>query len=242
MPGFPARELAVHCARVVDQKGGEAVVVLQLPASAHSFDYAVLVSASSDRLTNALVEEVWHFCKRHGVQRMPVEGESGWMLIDCFDVVVHALSADKRAFYQLDTLWPLAKKVLWEKEAKALPDPDKTARTGAGVEVDEVESPEAEAEAETEDDAEEPAPAPKKRAVRTKKAAAEKPAAATKTAGKAVKKTVKAAAKPAVKSVVKLKSKPKSTLKAEPKVEPAVKSAARRKPARRAKPQDAGDL
>ena len=77
MPGFPARELAVHCARVVDQKGGEAVVVLQLPASAHSFDYAVLVSASSDRLTNALVEEVWHFCKRHGVQRMPVEGESG---------------------------------------------------------------------------------------------------------------------------------------------------------------------
>ena len=241
MPGFPARELAVHCARVVDQKGGEAVVVLQLPASAHSFDYAVLVSASSDRLTNALVEEVWHFCKRHGVQRMPVEGESGWMLIDCFDVVVHALSADKREFYQLDTLWPLAKKVLWEKEAKTLPDPDKTARTGnaAGAETDEVESPEAET-ADDADNAEEPAP--KKRAVRTKKAAAEKPAAATKTARQAVKKTVKAAAKPAVKSAVKPKSTSKAEPKVEPRVEPAVKSAARRKPARRAKPQDAGDL
>lgn len=157
MPGFPARELAVHCARVVDQKGGEEVVVLQLPASAHSFDYAVLVSASSDRLTNALVEEVWHFCKRHGVQRMPVEGESGWMLIDCFDVVVHALSVEKREFYQLDTLWPLAKKVQWEKEAKALPDPDK--QKVAAVE-DDVE-------------ADEPKPAAKKKAPARKKKAVE---------------------------------------------------------------------
>ena len=122
---FSARELAVHCARIVDEKGGNDVVVMQLPATAHSFDFAVLVTAGSDRLTNALVEEIWHFCKRHQVPRMPVEGESGWMLIDCYDVVVHALSEEKRAFYQLDTLWNLAKPINWAKEAKALGDPDK---------------------------------------------------------------------------------------------------------------------
>jgi ribosome-associated protein len=144
---FSARELALLCARVVDQKGGEDVLVLQLPATAHSFDYAVLVTAGSDRLTNALVEECWHFCKRHQVPRMPVEGESGWMLIDCYDVVVHALSQEKREFYQLDTLWPLAKKVDWAKEVKALPDPDKAPAPVV----------------------EEAAPAPKKRAVRGKK-------------------------------------------------------------------------
>ena len=180
MPGFTARELALHCARVVDQKGGVEIVVLQQPTTAHSFDFAVLVSASSDRLTNALVEEVWHFCKRHGVQRMPVEGDTGWMLIDCFDVVVHALSEEKRAFYQLDTLWPLAKKVPWEKELKTLPDPDKT--PPPVVEAEDV-------------------PAPKKRVTRKKPAIEAEPAPAKK--------------------------------------KPAAKKA---KPARRAKPQDAGDL
>jgi ribosome-associated protein len=185
MPSFTARELALNCARVVDQKGGAQVVVLQQPSSAHSFDYAVLVSASSDRLTNALVEEVWHFCKRHGVQRMPVEGDTGWMLIDCFDVVVHALSEEKRAFYQLDTLWPLAKKVAWEKEVKTLPDPDKVQVQVQTEPVVAVADP----------------PAPKKRVSRKKPAIEAEPAAPKK----------KAVAKKA-------------------------------KPARRAKPQDAGEL
>ena len=101
------------------------VRLLQLPAGHASFDYVVLVSAGSDRLTNALVEEVWHFCKRHNVPRLPVEGESGWMLIDCYDVIVHAQSEEKRAYYELDTLWPLAREIAWEKEAKKLGDPDK---------------------------------------------------------------------------------------------------------------------
>lgn len=176
---FPSRELAVHCARLVDQKGGEDVVVLQLPATAHSFDFAVLVTAGSDRLTNALVEEVWHFCKRHQVPRMPVEGESGWMLIDCYDVVVHALSTEKREYYQLDTLWSLARKVDWAKEAKALPDPDKAPaaeaapakpkRTSRAKKIEEAEEEEAEAEVE--------APKPKKAGAKAK--AATKPKKAT---------------------------------------------------------------
>lgn len=122
---FSSRELAVHCARLVDEKGGEGVRVLQMPAAGTEFAFAVLVTANSDRLTNALVEEIWHFCKRHGVDRMPVEGESGWMLIDCYEVIVHALSTDKREFYDLDTLWPMAREVQWAKEAKVLGDPDK---------------------------------------------------------------------------------------------------------------------
>ena len=174
---FPSRELAIHCARLVDQKGGEDVLVLQLPATAHSFDFAVLVTAGSDRLTNALVEEVWHFCKRHQVPRMPVEGESGWMLIDCYDVVVHALSTEKREYYQLDTLWSLAKKLDWAKEAKALPDPDKApveeaepAKPKRTSRAKKIEAAEEEAEVEVE------APKPKKAA---KAKAATKPKKAT---------------------------------------------------------------
>lgn len=189
---FPSRELAVHCARLVDQKGGEDVVVLQLPATAHSFDFAVLVTAGSDRLTNALVEEVWHFCKRHQVPRMPVEGESGWMLIDCYDVVVHALSTEKREYYQLDTLWSLARKVDWAKEAKALPDPDKApaaeaepAKPKRSSRAKKIETAEEEAEVEVETPKPKKAGAKAKAAIKPKKAttaklSTAKPAAAKK--------------------------------------------------------------
>ena len=226
---FSARELAVHCARVVDEKGGNDVVVMQLPATAHSFDFAVLVTAGSDRLTNALVEEIWHFCKRHQVPRMPVEGESGWMLIDCYDVVVHALSEEKRAFYQLDTLWTLAKPINWAKEAKALGDPDKP---DYGTRAAVAKRAKAQDEA-VESVAEE---APAKPAKRVAKAAANaKPAAKPKPAVKPKAKAVSADADDEA------PAKPKRAKKV---VEPAPASTPapkKRKPAIRAKRQQ-GDV
>jgi ribosome-associated protein len=126
---FTSRQLALHAARLASDKGASDILVLQLPEIAGTpFDYVVLATATSDRQTNAVVEEIYHFCKRHDVSRMPVEGESGWMLIDCFDVVVHALSSEQRAHYDLDHLWPMAKAVTkWEAESKTIPDPDRPA-------------------------------------------------------------------------------------------------------------------
>jgi ribosome-associated protein len=199
---------------------------MQLPATAHSFDFAVLVTAGSDRLTNALVEEVWHFCKRHQVPRMPVEGESGWMLIDCYDVVVHALSEEKRAFYQLDTLWTLAKPINWAKEAKSLGDPDKPdygTRAAAAKRASEVEADESEEEAET----------TAKPAKRAKKATA-KPTAKAKPAV-----TSKAKAKTVVEDAAdEAPAKPK---RAKPAIEPAPAAPKKRKLAIRAKRQQ-GDV
>jgi ribosome-associated protein len=125
---FTARQLALHAARLASAKGGEGLRVLHLPeSSATVFDYAVLVTGRSDRQATTIVEEIFHFCKRHQVPRMPVEGEGGWMLIDCYDVVVHALSAEMRERYDLDRLWPTAREVDWERELKELDDPDRPA-------------------------------------------------------------------------------------------------------------------
>ncbi len=124
MSSFSARELALHLARLLDGKGQD-IMVLQQPIGAQSFDFVVLATASSERLAYHLVEEAWHFCKRHDIARHPIEGETGWMLIDCYDVVVHALSPEAREKYQLEDLWKLARKVDWQKEITTLADPDK---------------------------------------------------------------------------------------------------------------------
>jgi len=223
---FTPRQLALHAARLASDKGADDIVVLQLPAIAGTpFEYVVLATARSDRQTNAVVEELYHFCKRHNVARMPVEGESGWMLIDCFDVVLHALTSDMRTRYDLDHLWPLAKSVTkWEAESKALPDPERPAP------VEPVEAPAAKktpkrrraaARApESESDALVEAgvlppnfdqPKPKRKRAVPKRPAAQKGPAAKRASPTAASKPVakrKVAAKPAAKPAAKSAAKP----------------------------------
>jgi len=208
---FTPRQLALHAARLASDKGGDAIRILQLPAaSGQPFDFAVLATARSDRQTNAIVEEIYHFCKRHGVARMPVEGESGWMLIDCYDVVVHALTEEVRQHYELDTLWPLARDLhQWEKEAKELGDPDKPVSKPKRTSTKKVA---AATEPAVDEDVEKPAPkrkpkklaevkaeavaAPKKRAKATAKPAASEPESAAPRSAKSRAKVAAEEAKP----------------------------------------------
>ena len=210
---FTPRQLALHAARLASDKGGDAIRILQLPAaSGQPFDFAVLATARSDRQTNAIVEEIYHFCKRHGVARMPVEGESGWMLIDCYDVVVHAMTEEVRQHYQIDTLWPLARDLhQWEKEAKELVDPDKPVSKPKRAPAKKVV--EVEAEAEAEEDVVPPAPKRK-----TKKLAEIKVEAEA-----APKRKPKAVVAPVVEAEVEPAPK-RRRAKVEPEPEPEVKS------------------
>lgn len=119
------RELALHAARLILGKGGEDVVVLELPDEHRSlYDYVVIGNGRSDRQAHTLVNEAYHFCKRHKVPHFPVEGESGWYVVDCHDVVVHSFVEDQREHYQLEALWPGCTQVDFETELEALPDPD----------------------------------------------------------------------------------------------------------------------
>ena len=70
-------------------------------------DYFVLVSAASERQLGALAEEVERQLKDAARRPVRREGskESGWVLIDYGDVVVHVFSEDQRSHYGLDRLW-----------------------------------------------------------------------------------------------------------------------------------------
>ncbi|MBA3707538.1 MAG: ribosome silencing factor [Planctomycetes bacterium] len=131
MSTYTPRELALHAARLCLDKGALELRVMALPPGTALFDYVVLSSARSDRQTHAIVDEVHKFCKRHKLGHHPVEGESGWMLVDCLDVVVHCLSVEQRARYQIDSLWKAARDVDYEAELKKLPNPDQVLTGGS---------------------------------------------------------------------------------------------------------------
>ena len=73
-------------------------------------DYFVLCSGDSERQIRAILDEVAHTLKREGIRPHHLEGtvDSGWLLLDFGDVIVHIFSPFEREYYQLDELWSQA--------------------------------------------------------------------------------------------------------------------------------------
>jgi ribosome-associated protein len=121
MPRLTPREIALHAARLLSDKGGMDIRVMAMPPGSALMDYVVLASARSDRQANAMAEAVHRFAKDARIGHRAVEGETGWMLVDCLDVVVHVLSEEMRARYALDSLWKSARELVLDIELSKLP-------------------------------------------------------------------------------------------------------------------------
>jgi ribosome-associated protein len=69
--------------------------------------YFVICSGESARQLRAICDEIEHSLKKDGVRVINREGtsDSGWMLYDYGDVVVHVFAPAERDFYQFDELW-----------------------------------------------------------------------------------------------------------------------------------------
>jgi ribosome-associated protein len=127
MSSLSARHLAIHLGRALDDKGAEDLSILEL-LDGQIADFVIITTGRSDRQVHAIADEAEQFCKRHKISHHPREGDSGWTLLDCGDVVVHALTEELRQFYRLERLWPTAKRMDWQTEAATLP----RLKSGAG--------------------------------------------------------------------------------------------------------------
>ncbi len=82
--------------------------MLDIHAQVVFADYFVIVSGESEPQLRALMQAVQLEAKKEG-GRLPkgVEGTpaDGWVLVDFGDVVVHIFNSEKRAYYDLESLW-----------------------------------------------------------------------------------------------------------------------------------------
>jgi ribosome-associated protein len=76
--------------------------------------YFVICSTESARQTNAVAEEVIHLLKQENEYPLHKEGEadSGWVIVDYGDVVLHIFSPEERDLYRLEEVWKEAKTIL----------------------------------------------------------------------------------------------------------------------------------
>lgn len=77
-------------------------------------DYFVICSGETDRQIKAIRDEVGHALKKEGILPHHYEGtiDSGWLLLDFGDVIVHIFAPSEREYYQLDKLWSQANLVV----------------------------------------------------------------------------------------------------------------------------------
>lgn len=78
-------------------------------------DYFILCNGENERQLRALARAIAEDAKeKAGVSPRGMEGdpETGWMLIDFGDVIIHLFSPDKRDYYSLEELWSDAHVVL----------------------------------------------------------------------------------------------------------------------------------
>ena len=73
-------------------------------------DYFVICSGDTSKQIEAIRDEVGHALKREGILPHHYEGtiDSGWLLLDFSDVIIHIFAPVEREHYQLDKLWSQA--------------------------------------------------------------------------------------------------------------------------------------
>ena len=77
-------------------------------------DYFVICAGDSERQIRTIHDDIELTLKKQGVVPHHHEGtlDSGWLLLDYGDVIMHVFGAAEREYYRLDDLWHDAKLVL----------------------------------------------------------------------------------------------------------------------------------
>jgi len=95
------------CCRALDEKKAGDLTVLDVSAQSSITDYLILATATSEPHLRALRVELEKALDADEVHLVGIEAkqESGWLVIDAFDVMVHLFLPEKRELYGLERLW-----------------------------------------------------------------------------------------------------------------------------------------
>ena len=114
------RELALEIARIIEDKKGEEIVILDLDGIADIARYFVIATGSNNRLVDAIVDEIENVLRPLGEHAFAIEGreDNTWALMDFGNVIVHVFQPEARSYFRLEKLWGDAPRyAFWDGEA-----------------------------------------------------------------------------------------------------------------------------
>jgi ribosome-associated protein len=107
MARVSARSTAQRAARAALDKQAADLTVLDVQGVSSVTDYFLVCSGKSTTHVRTIIDAIRQELKSDGVRPLHAEGqpESGWVLLDYGDVLVHVFLEDTRAYYALERLW-----------------------------------------------------------------------------------------------------------------------------------------
>ncbi|GFP30434.1 ribosome-associated protein [Candidatus Hakubella thermalkaliphila] len=112
-----SKELAIQVARAALEKKAENILILDVEKRLIITDYFIICSGLNVIQVQSISEFIQESLEKEGYRPVRVEGDgqSGWVLLDYLDVVVHVFSAEQRDYYQLERLWKDSSIIEWQR-------------------------------------------------------------------------------------------------------------------------------
>tara|TARA_B100001123_G_scaffold121342_1_gene141226 strand:- start:1904 stop:2260 length:357 start_codon:yes stop_codon:yes gene_type:complete len=107
-------EIAKRVADIAEEKQASDILVLDLREISNIADFFVIMTAESQRQMDALANDIIRFIKKSNKSVYHREGntDSGWLLLDYRDVIIHVFAPKQRLYYRLEEFWSDSKEII----------------------------------------------------------------------------------------------------------------------------------
>jgi ribosome-associated protein len=101
------RDLALRIAEILADTPASDTLVLDVHELSSVADYFVICSGENERQLRAISNDLLDELGEQRVRPHRTEGspQSGWIVLDYGDSIVHIFDVDQRAYYRLESLW-----------------------------------------------------------------------------------------------------------------------------------------
>lgn len=116
-----ARTFAIEAARLMADLKCEDLVVLDVRGLSQITNFVILATGTSERQMRSVSDDVEELGSSLNYSAFRSRGERSpnWSIVDFTDVTVHIFEPNARAFYDLENLWPDAKRITWRRRASS---------------------------------------------------------------------------------------------------------------------------
>jgi len=113
-PSITANKAAHLAVDVASDRQATDIVLLDVHAISGFTDFMVIMSVNSVRQLDAVADTLIEEIEKAGLTIHHREGkpDSGWVLVDFGDLVLHVFSEEQREHYRLEQVWALGKQVV----------------------------------------------------------------------------------------------------------------------------------
>ncbi len=104
------------CCQALDDKKAEDIRVLDVRGKSNVTDFFIIATGTSQPHLRALRSNVEGALREHKIRVIAADltADSGWMVLDGYDFMVHVFTLEMREAYALENLWKDAKLVKWQ--------------------------------------------------------------------------------------------------------------------------------